>query len=116
MSRFEDIERRLGDIRDCMESMQRKPEDKDENSWQSLCIVDIDEIQKSLEKLKSDLEWYRSFLRGDSKIVLDYSEAADLFRCTRHQDSETYEVKLADLYRLASNKRGRDEQDEEDAR
>ena len=106
------------------------PHSTDPKSWQSLAEQDlkrilelIEDVQNSQKMLKTEHEKtlkqvddYRAFVRGDHTITLDYKDASEFFRMNRNQESETYTVRLADLYRLASDKRGRDEQDEEDAR
>lgn len=76
----------------------------------------VEELALRCYKAEADLEGYRAFVRGDHSITLDYKDASDLFRMNRTQDSETYTIRLSDLYRLAADKRGREEQDEEDAR
>lgn len=126
MTQDERIEKRFRDLRNWLLELQA--EDKhaeldDEHDPHNLGLSDLHAIElefrsiaERLYKTEAALESLREFIRGEHSITLDFAEAAEFFRMNRTQDSETYTVRLSDLYRLAADKRGRDEQDAEDAR
>lgn len=126
MTQDERIEKRFRDLRNWLLELQA--EDKhaeldDEHDSHNIGLSDLHAIElefrsiaERLYKTEAALESLREFIRGEHSITLDFAEAAEFFRMNRTQDSETYTVRLSDLYRLAADKRGRDEQDAEDAR
>jgi hypothetical protein len=122
----ERTKKRVKDLVDWLRDLQTSDPEADREHPEDLYNLAIDDLYslnyeyqslaKEFEKAQKELEDLRKFIRGEHSITLDFAEAAEFFRMNRTQDSETYTVRLADLYRLAADKRGRDEQDAEDAR
>jgi len=118
--------KRVRNLRLWLKDLQSEDEHADrhdDNDPHNLGLSDLHAIElefrsiaERLYKTEAALESLREFIRGEHSITLDFAEAAEFFRMNRTQDSETYTVRLSDLYRLAADKRGRDEQDAEDAR
>jgi len=126
MTAIERTKKRISSLIDWLRDLQSVDPQADRDYPEDLYNLAIDDLHaisfeyqtlaREVERLQRDLEDYRKFIRGDQTITLDYADASEFFRMNRTQDSETYTVRLSDLYRLAADKRGRDEQDEEDAR
>jgi len=126
MNAIERTKKRISYLIDWLRDHQSVDPQADRENPEDLYNLAIDDLHaisfeyqtlaREVERLQRDLDDYRKFIRGDQTITLDYKDASEFFRMNRNQDSETYTVRLSDLYRLAADKRGRDEQDAEDAR
>ena len=83
---------------------------KDAEPWEIGLLL---AAAREIERLRMDVNAANEFLRGDTTLVIDEQDAANLFRLSRDMGEGVYTVKLADLYRLAADHRGRNEPDSE---